>query len=898
MAAFAQVSSLSLGNMDSDRWQQVQELFHECVDLPQGERNAFLQIACADDDAMRSEILSMLEADGENHSILDGNLANIAQQVLAITDSASLEGHELGPYVMKKILGEGGMGVVYLAERKDLRNVVAIKVLRDAWLSPARRERFASEQRMLAQLTHPSIARLYDAHTLSDGTPCFVMEHVEGLPITNYCREHRCSVERRLQLFRQVCEAVQYAHAHAVIHRDLKPSNILVKADGTVRLLDFGIAKQLQAPGSAIDQTRTLLQLMTPAYAAPEQIRGGTVGVQTDVYSLGVILYELLAGNLPFDLSNLTPGEAATITTEHDPGRPSASARKNGNLGNAQWADLDVLCLTAMHRDLQRRYPSVEALLRDIGHYSNGQPLDARGDTFRYRAGKFLGRNWRPVSTSAAVLVAIVTLSVSFMWRLSEARNSAIEEAARTQRIQGFLINAFHGGDEIAGPGSEVRIIDIIDHGVREARAMSSDPRLQADLFYNFASVYQKLGQPDKADSMFRSALEQRQLVFGADSPQVAETLTAIASLRSEQSRLDEADELGRQGFEMSNRHLAKDSPQVIKAIITWGRILGQRGSYDKAISLLEGAVRVQTELIDVPPAELANSLGALAEVNYSAGHYDVCVPLYQRVLNIHRQVYGPQHPLVADDLGSLGAVQQDLGFYREAEDFNRQALELTTRFYGKHSPKTARSLTALGRAMLYQKKYDDAVVQLQRALDIQERAFGPRHSLVADTLNELGNIASMRDQLDLAESYFARVVEIYRSVYGDDHYRVAIALSNVATVRMNRKDYDRAEELYRDVIRRFLRTLPGNNINLGIAHVKLGRTLLRAKRFKEAEVETLAGYEILAQQSSPATSFMHAARKDLVAEYEALNQTAKAEKFRAELASPEDKAASKISKN
>jgi eukaryotic-like serine/threonine-protein kinase len=884
--------------MDSHRWQLVQKLFHESVGLPQEERNAFLHAACTQDDAMRNEVLAMLQVDSEDHSMLDGSMASIAHQVLADADGGSLEGQELGPYVIKKLLGEGGMGVVYLAERKDLRNVVAIKVLRDAWLSPARRERFASEQRMLAQLTHPSIARLYDAHTLPDGTPCFVMEHVEGLPITTYCREHRCSVERRLQLFRQVCEAVQYAHAHAVIHRDLKPSNILVKADGSVRLLDFGIAKQLQAPGAAIDQTRTLLQLMTPAYAAPEQIRGGTVGVQTDVYSLGVILYELLAGKLPFDLSNLTPGEAATITTEHDPGRPSASAGESGNLGKDQWADLDVLCLTAMHRDLHRRYASVEALIRDIDHYSNGEPLEARPDTFRYRARKFLGRNWRTVSVSTAALLAIVALSVIFMWRLTVARNTAIDEAARTQRIQGFLISAFHGGDEVAGPGSEVRVIDIIDHGVREARAMSSDPRLQADLFYNFASVYQKLGQPDKADSMFQLALEQRRSVFGGDSPQVADTLIAIANLRSEQSRLEDADDSARQGLEMSKRYLAADSPQVIKAIVTWGRILGQRGSYDKAIPLLEGAVRVQTALVSVSPAELASTLGALAEVNYSAGHYEICVPLYERVLEIHRKVYGPQHPLVADDLGSLGAVQQDLGFYREAEDFNRQALELTTHYYGTNSPRTARSLTALGRAMLYQKRYDDAVVQLQKALEIQERAYGPRHSLVADTLNELGNIASMRDQFDSAESHFARVVEIYRSVYGDNHYMVAIALSNVATVRMNRKDYDRAEEIYRDVIRRFRQTLPDDNINLGIAHVKLGRTLLRAKRFQEAETETLAGYDILIKQSSPATSFMHAARKDLVAEYEALKRTERAEKFRAELATPEDKAATKISKN
>ena len=234
------------------------------------------------------------------------------------------------PTASSELLGEGGMGVVYLAEREDLGNLVAIKILRDAWLSPARRERFLSEQRTLAQLNHPSIARLYDADTLADGTPWFVMEYVDGLPLTEYCRQRQSSIDERLQLFRSVCEAVQYAHQHAVIHRDLKPSNILVKRDGTVRLLDFGIAKQLESLDAAGGPDANGLRLMTPAYAAPEQIRDGPVGVYTDVYSLGVILYELLAGRLPFDLSNRTPAEAETMIVEQEPEKPSAVARQAG----------------------------------------------------------------------------------------------------------------------------------------------------------------------------------------------------------------------------------------------------------------------------------------------------------------------------------------------------------------------------------------------------------------------------------------------------------------------------------------------------------------------------------------------------------------------------------------
>src|SRR5580704_10656236 len=255
--------------MDSARWERIQALFHEAADLSEPEQRSFLRTACTDDDDLMADVLALLEEDARSASLLDRDLAHVAHDVLDEVAPASFPFKEFGPYRIKEPLGEGGMGVVYLAERIDLGSLVAIKILRDAWLSPSRRERFASEQRTLAQLNHPSIARLYDADTLDDGTPWFVMEYVEGVPLTEYCSEHACLFEERLQLFRAVCEAVQYAHQHAVIHRDLKPSNILVKNDGSVRLLDFGIAKQLESleTPTSKDQTLTGLRLMTPAYA-------------------------------------------------------------------------------------------------------------------------------------------------------------------------------------------------------------------------------------------------------------------------------------------------------------------------------------------------------------------------------------------------------------------------------------------------------------------------------------------------------------------------------------------------------------------------------------------------------------------------------------------------------
>jgi serine/threonine protein kinase/Tfp pilus assembly protein PilF len=879
--------------MDSARWHRIQGLFHDAADAPQAEQRAFLGAACGDDEELIVEVLAMLDQDASGHSLLDCSLADVAQETLAKAVPASLILKEFGPYRILKLLGEGGMGVVYLAERKDLGTQVAVKVLRDAWLSPARRERFASEQRTLAQLNHPLIARLYDADTLDDGTPWFVMEYVDGVPLTHYCRKHECSVEQRLQLFRSVCEAVQHAHGHAVIHRDLKPSNVLVKSDGSVRLLDFGIAKQLESLDLQVDQTMTGLRMMTPAYASPEQIRGDRVGISTDVYSLGVILYELLTGQFPFDLSGLTPSEAATIIAEHEPGKPSAAVKRATDseanshalsVSKIAWADLDVLCLSAMHKDPLRRYRSVEALIRDVDHYLNGEPLEARPDAWQYRIGKFVRRNRSAVAATAVIFAVIIGLVTFFTVRLAKARDTALAEAARTQRIQQFMANLFQGGDAAAGPSDSLRVITIVDRGVQEAKTLNHDPRVQAELYQNLGSIYQKLGKFEQADSLLRSALDQRKSLFGADSPEVAESLTALGLLRSDQAHLEEAEQLVRQGLAMAKRHLPPNHPALAKATRAFGKVLAERGSYDQAIDALDEAVRLQSAP-GVAPADLATSLSILADAHYSAGHYDVCNSLYTRVLEMHRQIYGARHPLIADDLESLAAVQRDLGYYSEAERLDRQALDIVQSYYGNNHPKTASRLTALAESLMYQKKYDEAGSALAQALAIQERVYGPAHPSVAETLNELGNVASMRNHMDEAEARFRRAADIYRAVYGDHHYLVAIALSNLAGIYMDKKDYPRAEQLFRDVVRRYKETLPADNVNLGIVHIKLGRTLLRQNRYKDAEPETLAGYEILIKQSSPSTSFIHAARKDLAAEYDALNQLQKAARFRAELA-------------
>jgi serine/threonine-protein kinase len=816
--------------------------------------------------------------------VLDKGVEQLAGSMLDVAPPPP--GTRIGRYTVKGLLGEGGMGVVCLAEREDLGSVVAIKVLRDAWLSPARRERFQSEQRLLAHLNHAGIARLYDADTLPDGTPWFAMEYVEGLPLTDYCRKHDCSVERRLQLFRQACEAVRFAHAHAVIHRDIKPSNVLVKQDGSVRLLDFGIAKQLDALDGTSGKTRTVLRLMTPAYAAPEQLLGDKVGVQADVYSLGVVLYELLTGRLPFDLTNLSAVEATSLLVGEAPPKPSEcdvdALGRSAPPSKAEWADLDVLCLTAMHRDRSRRYSSVEALIRDVDHYLTSEPLEARPDAWSYRTGKFLRRHWQVASVTAVAAVVALGLSAFFTLRLATARDAAQAEAARTERVQRFMTNLFQGGDELAGPADSMRVVDMLERGAREAEMLAADPPMQAELLYNLASIYQRLGRHDEADALFATSLERRTEAFGRDSPQVAESLVAIGLLRIDQARLDDGETLIRAGLTLAERLLPADHPQLVAASLAMGRTLRERGKYDEAIAILAQAVERQSAA-EVAAMDLASAIAELADAHYAAGHYVESERLYEEILTRHREIVGNAHPLVASDLASLAAIEQDLGYYDKAETMSREALAINEAYYGEASSHTADSLTSLGRALTYLDKYDEATATLRRALEVQESVHGPSHPLVAEAINELGNNLAMQDQFDEAAQNFQRAADIYRGVHGERHYLVAIELSNVAYMHMQRKDYGVAEALFRRVIPLFAETLSPDNVNTGIARIKLGRTLLRAGRYAEAEQESLAGYEIVAKQASPSISFLRAARTDLIASYEAMEQPEKAARFRAE---------------
>ena len=880
--------------MDAERWSRIQTMLHHALDLPKEEREAYVEHACAGDAPLAAEVMSLLAEDASGGSILDTELARLAHDMLGQERDVP---REIGPYRVLSVLGEGGMGVVYLAEREGLGHRVAIKVLRDAALSPSRRRRFAQEAQTLAHLNHPAIARLYDAAVLPDGTPYFVMEPVDGLAITTYCSRHQCSLLERLRLFRAACDAVLYAHRQAIIHRDLKPSNILVAPDPAgggpagIKLLDFGIAKQLDRMETGEDQTRTQLRLMTPAYAAPEQLRGEPLGVYTDVYALGVVLYQLLTDRLPFRLDDLTPGQAERLILETDPEKPSVvgaqAASRAEAPGRAAWADLDVLCLTALQKDPQRRYPTVEALIRDIDHFLRAEPLEARPDSLPYRAGKFFRRNRRPVIASVLVAAFLVALTAFYTTRLATARDDALAEAARTERIQRFMLGLFAGGDEAAGPADSLRVVTLIDRGVLEARLLDSEPGVQAELYHTLGTIAQQMGDFERADSLLLQTLHQRQALLGPDHPYVALSLLALGRLRVEQVDLDDAARLVRQSLEMSRRQLPAGHPAVADALATLGKVLQERGEYDRAVTLLEEAVRLRAAQ-DPTSVELSVALSDLASTHFYAGRYAKSDSLNRLALAMDQRLYGRRHPFVANSLANLGATQFQLANYEEAERLYRQALAITVAYHGEDHHETAARLLMLGQTLAFQTRHEEALQALRPALAIRERVFGPQSPRVASVLNEMGTVALKQGDQAAAEAHYWRVVDIYRAAHGDRHYFVGVGLSNLASVYGRGQRYDLAEESLREAIELFEEALAPDHINTGIAQVKLGEVFVLDGRYAEAEVALRAGYETLRAQMDPSSPWLRNARAELVTIYEALGQPELAAQFVSEPTQPQ----------
>ena len=835
--------------MRPERWQEIRRAFEATLEAEPHRQELVLAVACGDDEALRSDVENLLAADAQD---------------LGLLPAASGGLRSLGPYELQHRLGSGGTSDVFLAVRQDdpAHRRVAVKVMRGLPGDQELTRRFLQERQILGGLDHPNIAGLLDGGATKDGVHYVVLEYVEGLPMDRYCRCQGLSVEERLLLFLQVCAGVQHAHQNLVVHRDLKPGNVLVTAVGQVKLLDFGIAKLLNAEltGQKLAATLPFSRRLTLSYASPEQVGGELVTTASDVYSLGVMLFELLAGAPPYDLEGRDRRQAERLICEVQPSPPSVVARFADGGGSAQErlsrrlrGDLDTILLKALRKEPGRRYGSAAELEEDLRRHLEHRPVRAVGDTWTYRTAKLVRRN----PLAAALLLAVVAFGIVMTalaqqtsWALEETRRmerKAAGERAKAERVSSFLLDLFSLADPREARSSSVSAKELLDRGARRAKAgLERDPEVRAALLDTLGRVYRNLGSYDQAAAPLEEALVLRRTLHGDEHPDVATSISHLAELRYAQGEFEVALDLSRQALERRQagpdarpEELAISQHQVAEMLHALGRL-------DEAEDLYRKAQALRTKTFGRHHTSVVETLSDLGYLLFDQGHYEEARDLLQESLALGEEVFAGPHPVTAHALSYLAAVEHAMGFRDKAERDARASLDLLRELYGAEHPEVASVLGDLGMMLVDQGRPEEAEKVLRQSLELQERALGVGHPSVATQLNNLALALRSQDRLDEAEPLYRRALEIGRLQLGSDHAAVATMRENLADILRLRGRLEEALDEYQEANAIRERVLPEDHpdrafglLRMGLVHVLLN-TPAAGEPFLRRAVEIL----------------------------------------------------------
>ncbi|MCY2959065.1 MAG: serine/threonine-protein kinase [Planctomycetota bacterium] len=868
--------------MGADRWRRIDELFHRLADLSPTQRKVILDAECGADVELRGEIERLLERDDTG--------SDLFSRIEARATSSSADrwiGRELGPYRLTSRLGVGGMGVVYRAERVDglFQHEVAIKLIRTERATDWVLRRFEFERRTLAALQHPCIARLYDGGTTEDGCPYFVMELVRGEAIDRYCERENLAIAARLRLFSQVCRAVHFAHQSLVVHCDLKPANILIDERGVPHLLDFGIARLLEnePPGASVAAeivalTPTLARVLTPEYASPEQLAGGPVTTSIDVYSLGVVLYELVTGCRPFTSDSRSPAEWERVLREQTPERPSTRvSRDNGAavagsmaahfgttpraLSRGLRGDLDRIVLMALRKEPERRYASALEFADDIERHLAGQVVRARGDSFGYRASKFVRRNRVVVTAGVAVLAAL--LFGIFSARRSERVATAEAQHARMeadsfQNIASFLMDGFLPAQPAQDAEWQAHARNLIDaQALRVQRQFADSDHVRANLLDTLGQVCLRLDLHDDAERLMRDALAIREKTFGRGSLEYALSLRSLGQRSYRVGDYAEAAALLEEALAIhraseSSPHASVDA--LANDLATCLRNLGRDA---EAESLHREALALRRAAGDgtLPVAE---SLNNLAAVHLGRAEIELAITELREALSIRDSILGASHPLTVQTISNLASVLWRHGDKDEARAAIRRA-ELGYRELGGDGEEGLGLVLAnLATMQIADKDLDGAASSLEEGLALQSKRLGREHPQVAATLTQLAQLEHARHRDDAACGYWDEVVRMRRDPSGPPR-GLFEALIGYSVFLTDLGEHERAVQCAEEAIALHRARDLGDAVALGRAEFILGNCLARLGQ-RDAAVEHLKEADRLLD-ANPATAREERAR-------------------------------------
>jgi serine/threonine-protein kinase len=839
------------------RWPEVDRLFAAALDREPAERRTFVESEAGGDRELIEAVQQLLHAEAASQGLLES--AGSEATRLAIEDLAARSNQPgvIGRYKVVRELGRGGMGTVYLGELQgeDFRQQVAIKVLRKGVDTDDVLRRFLTERRILASLSHPHIARLLDGGASPDGRPFLVMEYVDGEPITWWCDRTRQSIRQRLEVFLDVCKAVTAAHASLVVHRDLKPSNILVTAGGQVKLLDFGIAKLLDAADGA-GLTQAGVHVLTPEHASPEQLRGEPVTTATDVYQLGVLLFELLTGKRPAPGSGRSPAALRERMDQADAPRPSvalsrdpdveriaqARATSAAHLRRALKGELDTIVEKTLQPEPARRYASAEQLAGDVRRFLDGRTISARPETLAYRTRAFLRRHpWvAPVAAAAAAIVGLyVGTLIRHADQLEQERNSATLQAARAQEVQRFMVNLFRSADPYApadpARGRAITVVDALDLGAgRLQDSLVDRPVIRASILAAISEVYQNLGALDRARPLREEALGLEESLHGQTSQEVRDSLGHLARIRGEQGDADAALSLHERRLQLAQA--AGAAPAELASIrIGLGLHLLGAARFDEAEAHLEAVLAAAGDHA-IDPSDVAEAHRALSDVYRSVGRPKDAEAAARRAVLLKQQALGDTSVGAALAHVTLGRALGELGRVEEAAAQFESALPVLERVLGAEHRLSLLSYNGL--AVLRQRAGDlpGAEALHRRLVEIGRRVHGERHHLVGDSLQNVATVVGRQDRLEEARLLHQEAAAIYRESLAPDNYLQAFPSLSLSAIYLKQRRYAAAERAAREAIGVLEAALPAGHYATEVARCRVARALVGLGRPAEAE--------------------------------------------------------------
>lgn len=826
--------------MTSERWKQVDQLVQSALELDPAEWKSYLDRECGDDAEVRSEIESLLSHREQAVDFIETPAVAHADGLFEDDHSETnvAPGNRLiGRYRIIETLGHGGMGAVYLAERADqqFEKKVALKILKRGLEAEELVRRFRTERQILANLDHPNIARLIDGGATEDQLPYLVMEYVDGLPIDQYCNEHKLTTPERLKLFRKVCAAVQYAHASLVVHRDLKPSNIIVTEDGTPKLLDFGIAKLLAPDG--FGTTQTFFRAMTPDYASPEQVAGAKITTASDIYSLGVVLYELLAGARPYKLKTESLEELSRAICDTEPEKPSEAGKELRAKSQGQRADnldlpltpdpeqeanqkskiqnlkllrgdLDNIILMAMRKEPELRYGSVQQLSEDIQRHLDGLPVAAHKPTLRYRAAKFVRRNKIAVAAACVVLVAVVAGVIGIAWQARVARaerDRARLEAAKAARINEFLQNVLNFSNPTWTSSNPARnrkatIDEAVDDAAKRLETeLAGEPEIQAEVQLTLGRTYHGQSRYDEAEKQFRSSIERFSRTVGEEHSKTLQAMLGLADTFLLEGKYAEADPLYRKvipGFERIVSGDASQTKWLAAAFNDLGVLLNYQGKPAEAEPLLRRSLDYAPKLSGHDRSVVPIAMGNLAGVLRNRGELEAALSLYREARAEFRRLSitpGLEEATLLNNIGSVLKLRGDLS---QAEASLNESRDLYLRTIGEEHQYSVYPLIQLADIYYLRGDYARAREAAARALEIQTKLFPKGHVDIALSKNVLGKIMTMTSEARKGEAVLREALQMRQQTLKEPHFLIAEVKMSLGENVLVQKRIDEAKSL------------------------------------------------------------------------------------------------------